>query len=77
MQVNKHTIQELDPDKLSDGITTGKATIDVTDITTGLLLLEKLIQALAGRKQLSRRVNALENIVSNQQNLLEMLAAKL
>lgn len=73
MQINKHTIAELDPDKMSDQITTGKATVTIDTIETGMMLLTKLIQALQGRKQLRRRVDVLENIVANQQKVLELI----
>ena len=77
MQLTKEMIQVMDPDQLSDGITTGKKKITIQDIETGLVLAEKLFEALAGRRQLRRRVDALENIVANQQKVLEMLTAKL
>ena len=44
---------------------------------SGPTLIEKLMEALSGRKQLRRRVDALENIMQQQAKLLEMLTAKL
>lgn len=44
---------------------------------SGLTLIEKLIEALSGRRQFRRRLDALENIMQQQAKLLEMLTAKL
>lgn len=76
MQVTKEMIQVMDPDQLSDGITTGKKKVTIQDIETGLVLAEKLFEALAGRGQLRRKVAVLENIVANQQKVLEMLIVR-
>lgn len=75
MQVNKNTIEDLDADQLSDAVTAKSAIVTVEDIETSLSLIQKFIEALSGRKALKRRVEALENIVVEQQRAIELLNA--
>lgn len=77
MIVNKETIESLDGFDLSEAITLGKAQISVNDVATAIAIVEKLIQALAGRKQLRKRLEVLENIVTNQQKVIDLLAQSL
>ncbi len=77
MQITKENLHTMDADKLSEAITSHKAEINIEDVETAVELVNRLIEALGGRKTLRRRVDVLENIVAAQQRVLDMLTAKL